>query len=238
MKDDHDAVTLDAFAGELQEARTVASSPLPEAVSTVAAEEEKTPGVGYGSSSNTPNEIKDLWMTPKEVFNYFADLFDIVADVATNGDNSLHPNFITEEEDATANAWRPFLEAKYPDLDLGGKYVWCNPPFSNIKPFVERAIEAMKSDLGTVMLVPADTSTAWFALAGKECDTVRFLSVGRIAFIRADTGKPTNGNNKGTAFFIFKPGEKKRKGTANMMFMHKQDILPDRRFKKKKEGEQ
>ena len=55
------------------------------------------------------------------------------------------------------------------------------------------------------MLVPADTSVGWFSLARRACTEVRFIIDGRLSFIRADTGKPVNGNNKGSMLLIWNP---------------------------------
>ena len=55
------------------------------------------------------------------------------------------------------------------------------------------------------MLVPADTSVGWFSPARNSCAEVRFIIDGRLSFIRADTGKPVNGNNNGSMLLIWNP---------------------------------
>ena len=44
-------------------------------------------------------------------------------------------------------------------LDWSGKVVFCNPPWSNILPWVNKALT---SKCLTVFLLPARTDTAWF----------------------------------------------------------------------------
>ncbi|WP_369407043.1 DNA N-6-adenine-methyltransferase [Arsenophonus endosymbiont of Aleurodicus floccissimus] len=56
------------------------------------------------------------------------------------------------------------------------------------------------------MLLPSDTSTAWFNEALKTSDEVRFITDRRLSFISAETGKAGKaGNSKGSVLFIWKP---------------------------------
>lgn len=84
-------------------------------------------------------------------------------------------------------------------------YVWLNPPYSDITPFVRKAAAESAQQVGTVMLVPADTSVGWFSEALSTASEVRFITAGRLSFINAVTGKPANGNNKGSMLIIWHP---------------------------------
>jgi len=142
--------------------------------------------------SNTPKEIKDLWQTPLSLFETLNMEFEFNCDVASTDQNHLvKEDWLTEEDDALslATSW--------------GGVNWCNPPFSNILPWVEAAIRKHNQGLTTVMLLPSDTSVKWFKLAFESCNEVRFIS-GRISFINAETKKPVNGNNKGSVLFIWR----------------------------------
>lgn len=150
---------------------------------------------GY-HGSHTDIDIRDLWQTPPEIFAALNNDFRFVADVAASAQNHLLPVYFTEQEDALSLEWAE-------RLPIG--FVWCNPPYSNITPWVQKAADECRKGLGTVMLVPADTSVGWFGLARRSCTEVRFLIDGRLSFIRADTGKPVNGNNKGSILLIWNP---------------------------------
>ena len=141
------------------------------------------------NKSNTPAEIKDLWQTPKKMFYTLNDEFEFECDVASSDANHFCCDYLTETDDALNCDWM-FVN-------------WCNPPYSNITPWVEKAIEQHALGKATVMLVPSDTSVKWFKLAFDSCNEVRFIS-GRISFINADTQKPVNGNNKGSVLFIWR----------------------------------
>lgn len=152
--------------------------------------------------SNTPANIKDLWQTPVEIFNTLNDEFWFTRDVAASEENSLCNECITEEDNAITEAW--------------GAVNWCNPPYSDITPWVKKAIEQHRHGRTTVMLVPSDTSVKWFKLAYESCNEVRFIS-GRLSFINADTQKPVNGNNKGSVLFIWRAYAPKNSHTVTLI---------------------
>lgn len=147
------------------------------------------------NKSNTPAEIKDLWQTPKSLFEGLNEEFNFDGDVAASFDNSLSSNFYTESDDSLSKRWF--------------KSNWCNPPYSNITPWVKKAIEQHKLGKTVVMLVPSDTSVKWFKLAFDSCNEVRFIN-GRISFINAETQRPVNGNNKGSVLFIWRANAPKQ----------------------------
>jgi hypothetical protein len=76
-------------------------------------------------------------------------------DGAATADDSLLPRSSTPEAPA---AWE-------------GERVFCNPPWSNIRPFVELAATATLA----VLLVPARTNCKWFHRALELGATVRFF---------------------------------------------------------------
>ncbi len=141
--------------------------------------------------SNTAADIKDLWQTPKFVFDYYNDRFNFTLDVAASKENTLvEHNYWTEENDALKQNWS-FVN-------------WCNPPYSNIMPWVIKAIKEAQMGCTTVMLIPSDTSVKWFKHAFDFCTECHFIS-GRLSFVNAETQKPVNGNNKGSVVFVFDP---------------------------------
>lgn len=150
------------------------------------------------NGSNTPVDIRDLWQTPPELFAALDREFHFKADIAASHTNHLHPKYLTLEDDALSSnkRWEMLAEGN----------LWCNPPYSDITPWVEKASTLPEGgNVGVVMLVPSDTSVGWFKLARKSCTEVRFITGGRISFVRADTKKPVNGNNKGSMLLIWNP---------------------------------
>ena len=139
--------------------------------------------------SNTPSSIKDLWQTPIQIFSALNREFNFTYDVAASEHNALCDDYLDEHDDALVSAW--------------GQVNWCNPPYSDISPWVSKAAEEQDNGNTTVMLVPSDTSVAWFKNAYASCNEIRFIS-GRISFINAETQNPVSGNNKGSVIFIWR----------------------------------
>ena len=145
-------------------------------------------------SSFTPEEIRDLWMTPRWLFSAINKQLNFVCDIAASEINHLLPTYITKEMDAFNYDFEPFR----------GRYVFCNPPYSDITPWIDLAIKNRdEHGVGTVLLIPADTSVKWFGKCVDEANEITFITEGRINFVRADTGVPVNGNTKGSMLVMF-----------------------------------
>lgn len=150
----------------------------------------------YGGSK-TPPDQRDLWRTPPALFASLNAEFCFQLDAAAAPHNALCRKFITAEQNTLETPWSDYLS-------IPG-YVWLNPPYSNITPFVKKAAAESDNQIGTVMLVPADTSVGWFKEAIQTASEVRFITAGRLAFINPVTGKPVSGNNKGSMLIIWRP---------------------------------
>lgn len=124
----------------------------------------------------------------------------VSTDAAADHGNALCARYLTEQDNALAVDWESYGA------------IWCNPPYSAITPWVEKAAEQCRAqNQPIVMLLPADTSTGWFSLALQSVDEVRLITDGRLAFINSATGKPgKNGNSKGSLLFIWRPFIKPR----------------------------
>lgn len=154
--------------------------------------------------SNTPADIKDLWQTPKFVFDYYDRRFNFNIDMAASSKNHLCKYYLTEQMNSldpstvSAAIKTVWMMKKSPAIFL-------NPPYSNLNPWVDSAIKCSNNHkVPVVMLIPADTSVKWFKKAFDNCTECHFIS-GRLSFINAETQKPVNGNNKGSVVFIFDP---------------------------------
>ncbi|HCM7986878.1 TPA: phage N-6-adenine-methyltransferase [Klebsiella pneumoniae] len=150
----------------------------------------------YGGSK-TPADQRDLWRTPPALFACLNAEFCFQLDAAAAAHNALCRKFITAEQNTLETPWDDYLS-------IPG-YVWLNPPYSDITPFVKKAAAESANQIGTVMLVPADTSVGWFKEAIQTASEVRFITAGRLAFINPVTSKPVSGNNKGSMLIIWHP---------------------------------
>lgn len=148
---------------------------------------------GY-HDSNTPEEVKGTWRTPRPVYLAMDEEFHFIADVAASAHNALHPVYITEEMDAL-DGWH----------HLGPGIVWCNPPYDDLLIWVEIAADCCARGTGCVMLVPADISTEWWRVALDSVSEVRMITRGRLSFLHPVRDEPAGGGKSGSAFLIWDP---------------------------------
>lgn len=90
----------------------------------------------------------DQWETPIAFFRQYDDEYHFTVDAAANATNKKCERFF---EDGLSASW-------------SGERVWCNPPYSDPLPWVRKAFFETQSGRCplVVMLLPVDTSTAWF----------------------------------------------------------------------------
>lgn len=105
-------------------------------------------------------------------------------DACASEQNSRLPRFWNQEDDGLSQSWEGVL--------------WCNPPYSNIEPWVCKAYEAALNGCTVVCLLPAWTDRGWFH---KYCThaEIRFIK-GRITF-----GGANNSATFASMLVIFHP---------------------------------
>ncbi len=159
----------------------------------------------------------DLWATPPAVFNALDSEFRFAFDVCAEDETAKCSDYWTIEDDALSRQWA--VAGSVFENRIGG-YLWCNPPYSKITPWVIKAIEAQADGRGTVMLVMCDPSVKWFSLAAQFASEIRFITEGRLAFHKH--GVPQSGNNKGSVIFVFDPH---RIGAGHVSFVTREALL-------------
>jgi len=135
--------------------------------------------------SNTPEAERDTWRTPEYILMYTEKVVgEIDFDTACDDSNAVAMPITNNYSHSDA------LNAEWFGV------CWCNPPYSNITPWIEKAI-ASKSI--TVMLIPSPNGESYYSELIKNSHEIAIQ--GRISFIGAD-GKPKNGNTRGSSLFI------------------------------------
>lgn len=136
-------------------------------------------------------EVDDRGTTP-EIFDPLHERFNFTIDVAAAAHNTKCQRFYDFDADGLAQSW-------------AGERVWCNPPYSDIRPWVEKAWDESRHAPAIVMLLPANrTEQAWWQdLVEPYRDRPKYpLSVefirGRVRFIRP--GKTEVGPNERPPF--------------------------------------
>lgn len=111
----------------------------------------------------------DEWGTPQHVFDALNDEFRFTLDPCSTDDNAKCEAHFTAQDDGLSKSWT-------------GETVFCNPPYSNVKQWVEKCYtESRKKCTTVVALLPSRTDTRWFHeyVYGKA--EIRFIK-GRLKF--------------------------------------------------------
>ena len=116
-------------------------------------------------------ERRQSWATPPEFFARLHDEYGFTMDGASEPGNGLLDRSSTAED----------------PIPWDGERVFCNPPWSNIRPFVEQAAHAALA----VLLVPARTNARWFHRALELGATVRYFKP-KIKFVGAKHVSPVD----------------------------------------------
>lgn len=130
------------------------------------------------------------WTTPRYLFDPLHAEFGFTLDGASEPGNGLL------EKASTAEAPLPW----------DGERVFCNPPWSNIAPFVELAATA---DLA-VLLVPARTNVKWFHRALELGAAARFFR-NRPRFENGPAGRKGHNSPVDCLLLIFTNASSTRK---------------------------
>ena len=95
-----------------------------------------------------PLDKVDDRRTPRSLFDPLNEEFEFTLDVAASEANALCDRFYDLESDGLASTWH-------------AERVWCNPPYSDIRPWVEKMLRSNAQLV--VMLLPANrTEQGWW----------------------------------------------------------------------------
>ena len=138
--------------------------------------------------------MRDRWMTPRGLYDWANRRYGFAYDLACTADNALAGMMAP---DSLSVPW-----AISPDAPV--RWGFCNPPYSDIDPWVEKAWEESQRGFGTVLLIPTPNGEArWGKWVFGKASKIIFIN-GRVAFLRPD-GTPVPGNTRGSCFVIYEP---------------------------------
>ena len=146
-----------------------------------------------GYRSNTPLLEKDEFRTPPYIFkwaekHFAANKYDI--DLAATNANTQVCQYYNKSDDALQKSWH-----------IMGREGWCNPPYSDITPWLTKASVEATHGFNTTFLIPSPNGEARDTLLFKKATAIIFI-IGRISFIAPD-GTERTGNNTGSVFAYF-----------------------------------
>lgn len=111
----------------------------------------------------------NVFETPQWLFNTLNNEFNFCFDLACNIRNAKCKNFFTEQHDSLKQNWH----------EISG-WLWLNPPYSPLKPWIVKAQEENKLGAKVVVLCPPIISTRYFQ--EHLPSEIRFI-VGRVPFL-------------------------------------------------------
>lgn len=137
-----------------------------------------------------PGKSKQDYGTPPEFLAAVMNRLDadFTWDLAASHENAITDHYYTEEDDSLEQDWSA----------LAG-WLWLNPPFAHIEPWVRKADEASQQGAHIAVLVPASVGSNWWRrwVAGRAY--VSFLT-GRLTFVGETTPYP-----KDCALLLYTP---------------------------------
>ena len=137
----------------------------------------------------------DNFRTPDKLFNQLNDIFNFTQDAACTTENCkcLHGFCYDLGLDALQQSW-------------ANERVFCNPPFSKKKEFIEKADYEVQQGGCPVVVMVLPSNCMDSAVFQKVIKKKYFYEVlaGRVAFIHPETGLPMKGNNSGSVIVYFK----------------------------------
>lgn len=112
---------------------------------------------------------KDAWRTPRYIFRFARSRWDIDADAAATLLNALCYVF--------------FVDGLNVDWHKLARWVWCNPPYSEVEKWLAKALHESYMGCGSVLLVPTHNGTLMWSqyVAGKASEFI--IVTGRILFV-------------------------------------------------------
>ena len=117
----------------------------------------------------------DEWFTPQNFFDEINKEFNFTLDVAATVDNTKCKKFFTIKDNGLIQNWEGVI--------------WCNPPYSDIKLWVEKAYNESLKGTKIVLLIPVRTDTKYFHSFIYNKAELRFIK-GRLKFSDSRNSAP------------------------------------------------
>lgn len=119
----------------------------------------------------------DEWATPSALYSELNAEFGFTLDPCATSENHKCDNYFTKDDDGLVQDW-------------GGHVVFCNPPYSDIKAWVEKCYrEGCKDHTLVCLLIPCRTDTKYFHDYIYNRAEIRFVK-GRLKFNESKNSAP------------------------------------------------
>lgn len=144
---------------------------------------------GYNKNATSPRPVNKETQdtgTPLDFFNVIKEEFAPQWDLAAHRYNTKCDNFISLDGLKLPEQSRFPIQADslaYPWYTLSDGWLWLNPPFAKIEPWVAKAYMERLKGAKILVLVPASVDSNWFEdWVENKATEVRFLNP-RLKFV-------------------------------------------------------
>jgi len=117
---------------------------------------------------------KDNWATPDKFFQTLNLKYQFQLDACAENWSAKCLQYYTEADNGLIMPWKT--------------WTWCNPPYSQIRQWYEKAVNEMHLGNSSVLLTFARTDTQAFHDFALQASEIIFLQ-GRLRFVSPDTRK-------------------------------------------------
>jgi phage N-6-adenine-methyltransferase len=137
---------------------------------------------------------RDSWSTPQWLYNWLDSIYDFDVDLCASSDNAKCSVYFTKQEDALSQRW---------DVEGVHKTGFCNPPYSDIAPWLAQSVAEAFEGFTSVHVIPTPNGEKYYDLVFGFATSITFIQ-GRVAFIapfdytiKGKKGKPDRHIKKG-----------------------------------------
>lgn len=114
----------------------------------------------------------DNWGTPRWLFDRCKSIWDFELDACAEAWSALCEDYYDVEDNGLLMKWR--------------SWTWCNPPYSEIELWLEKAAAERHMGASSVVLIPSRTDTRAFHKFAPSATKVLFIK-GRLKFLCPET---------------------------------------------------
>jgi phage N-6-adenine-methyltransferase len=135
---------------------------------------------------------QDCWATPPQFFERLAGRFDFKLDACAQEWSAKCAEWYSEQDDGLALPWQ--------------SWTWCNPPYSRVADWLQKAHREATLGNSSVILMFARTDTRAFHQWALNASEIVFLK-GRLKFIDPATHQPGMTAPSPSMLVIFEAGK-------------------------------
>lgn len=157
--------------------------------------------------STTESADRQIMRTPPGIAEWCAKKYGCNLDLAATRDNRKFTHYFSDVmpvgNEETAGYCGNALIVPWVHNGLDNAVGFCNPPYADLAPWLQKAHEQAQLRFTSVFLIPTFNGDAWARCVWAWAKEIIFIE-GRINFIKPD-GLPLKGNGRGSMLVVFGP---------------------------------